>query len=427
MPTVTRIKAKLHSPAGKQVAAYTRVSGAKDAQLNSLAAQTDYFTKLITNNPLWVFGEIYIDEAKTGTLDDRPAFQRMLADCRDGKIDIVLTKSISRFARNTVTLLETTRELKNLGIDVYFERERIHSINSEGELMLSLLAAFAQEESRSVSENCKWRIRKTFMEGKATPHKMLGYTYKDGLFSVKEEEREVVQYIFGSYLSGMGKESISNKLKTIGINITPNGVMKILYNEKYVGDMLLQKTHVPDHMTKRSIRNSGVLPMYAVTDSHEPLVERTMAEAVQAEAARRAAKYQPIRRAPVRHELTGMIRCDICGATYRHKMADAGTKHEKPAWICGTYNRYGKAACASQQIPEAVLIEKTEETLGKPFNELRKIVKEIRVPAHNRLVFVFPDDSTIAVKWRRPSRRDSWTPEMREAARRKGKKCQQCE
>ena len=150
----------------KKVAAYARVSSGKDAMLHSLSAQVSYYSKMIQSRPGWQYVGVYADEAATGTKDNRNEFQRMISDCKSGNIDMIITKSISRFARNTVTLLETVRELKNLGVNVWFEKENIHSISGDGELMLTILASFAQEESLSVSENCKWRIRNEFKQGK---------------------------------------------------------------------------------------------------------------------------------------------------------------------------------------------------------------------------------------------------------------------
>ena len=231
-----------------RVAAYARVSSGKDAMLHSLSAQVGYFTELIQSNPEWRMVGIYSDEALTGTKENREEFQRMLTDCREGKIDLILTKSISRFARNTVTLLETVRELKLLNVDVYFEEQNIHSISSDGELMLSILSSYAQEESRSVSENCKWRIRNDFAQGKVCSMKMLGYRRtKDGSLEVNADEAEIVKYIFALYLSGYGKLKISNILNeehipTLnGCEWTPGSVRRILDNEKYAGNMLLQK------------------------------------------------------------------------------------------------------------------------------------------------------------------------------------------
>jgi len=174
--TITRIQAPPKPPERQRVAAYSRVSDGKDAMLHSLSAQVSYYSSMIQRNPEWVYAGTYADEALTGTKDARPEFQRLLADCQAGKIDAVITKSVSRFARNTVDTLETVRELRALDIDVFFEEQGIHTLGAEGELLLTLLASYAQEESYSVSENCKWRIRKQFAEGQPTPCKVYGYT-----------------------------------------------------------------------------------------------------------------------------------------------------------------------------------------------------------------------------------------------------------
>ena len=180
---ITRVEQSLPAlPVLKRVAAYARVSTAKDAMLHSLSAQVSYYSSLIQQNPEWLFSGVYCDEGLTGTKDARPGFQQMLDDCRAGKIDMVITKSISRFARNTLILLDTVRELKSLNVDVYFEEQNIHSISGDGELMLTILASYAQEESRSVSENCKWRIRERYKQGEIVSLRYLyGYRInKDG-------------------------------------------------------------------------------------------------------------------------------------------------------------------------------------------------------------------------------------------------------
>lgn len=232
----------------KRVAAYARVSSGKDAMLHSLSAQISYYNSYIGSRGDWELAGIYADEALSGTKADRPEFQRMLADCRAEKIDMVITKSLTRFARNTVTLLETARELKLLGVDIFFEKENLHTLSSDGELMLTLLASFAQEESRSVSENQKWRIHKMFESGRPNTGRMLGYRLKDGTLCVVPEEAEIVKIIFTDFLSGMGKNAIARKLNDMGIPTLSNSVWRdntidgILKNEKYTGDMILQKT-----------------------------------------------------------------------------------------------------------------------------------------------------------------------------------------
>lgn len=201
----------------KRVAAYARVSCDKDTMLHSLAAQIDYYRKYIIRNPEWEFVGVYADEAKTGTKEDREQFQKLLSDCRSGLIEMVITKSISRFARNTVTLLGTVRELKELGISVFFEDQNINSISEEGELMLTLLASQAQEESLSCSENCKWRIRKGFEQGQPNTCTMLGYRLVKGKITLVPEEAEIVREIFARYLSGFGMQRIANMLNERGV------------------------------------------------------------------------------------------------------------------------------------------------------------------------------------------------------------------
>ena len=274
-------------PLRLRVAAYARVSSGKDAMLHSLSAQVSYYSNLIQQRPDWEYTGVYADEALTGTKDSRPEFQRLITDCHDGKIDLVITKSISRFARNTVTLLETVRELKMLGIDVYFEEQNIHSISGDGELMLTILASYAQEESRSVSENCKWRIRNNFKEGIPHAFPILGYQLNGGTLEIVPHEAEIVRMIFVDYLSGMGKNTIMNKLNAAGFKTKrgnawqESAVDRILRNEKYIGDMLLQKIYIPDHINKIRCPNHGQLPRYYVKDSHTPIIDRDTFRRVQ--------------------------------------------------------------------------------------------------------------------------------------------------
>ena len=205
---VSRIAPAVQMTKRKRVAAYARVSSGKDAMLHSLAAQVSYYSELIQRNPQWEYAGVYADENLSGTKEARPEFQRMLRDCRDGKIDRILCKSTSRFARNTVTLLETARELKGLGISVSFEKENIDTMSGDGELMLAILASLAQEESRSVSENCKWRVRKKFEQGIPTGLRMYGYDVRNGSFTILPEEAAIIQRIFHMYLDGIRKKNI---------------------------------------------------------------------------------------------------------------------------------------------------------------------------------------------------------------------------
>jgi len=403
-----------------RAAAYARVSSGKDAMLQSLSAQVSYYSDYIQRRKGWQYAGVYADEAYTGTKDNRPEFQRLLADCRAGKIDVIITKSVSRFARNTLTLLSVMRELKDLGVAVFFEKENIWSNSGDGELMLTILASYAQEESRSVSENCKWRIRKRFENGETYGlHYMFGYRIKQGVFNIVPEEAAVIREIYADYLSGMGIEAIMKKLRARGVNIGRMGINGILRNEKHTGDLRLQKTFIADHLTKRKEKNRGQLPMFYIEDNHEPIIDKDTFALVQAEIKRRAGKFHPSTEPAPVYPFTGMIRCGICGERYRRKTTAAGTKYEKPVWICKTFNVYGKGACCSQQIPEDVLMRQTAVALGIFSFDAGKLaaeVSEIRVPGANQLLFDFKDGHEVGLAWQ-TSRRDSWTPEMKQQAR----------
>jgi len=412
----------------RRVAVYARVSGRKDAALDSLSAQISHYSTYIQRRDDWEFAGIYADEAVTGTKERRAEFQRLLNDCRNGKVDMVVTKSISRFARNTVTLLETVRELKQLGIEVYFECENIHALSGEGELMLTILASFAQEESRSASENQKWRIRKMFQEGRPNTGRMLGYKLVDGVLTVIPKEAVIVRLIFESYLSGMGRDRIVKKLIELGIPTRSNArwntqvIVKILKNEKYTGNMILQKTFRLDHVSKKQCRNNGELPKYHVKNSHEAIVDNETFMLVQTEMVRRAEYYAPKDRVKKLYPFTSIIRCGICGKSYRRKLANAGSKYQKPVWICPTFNVYGKDACSSQQIPESILMKVVAETLGLDnfcMESFAAVILTIHIEAPGFLRLVNKDGSEQQIEWRNPSRSESWTEDMRQAAREK--------
>ena len=286
-------------PTRKKVAAYARVSMETERLNHSLSAQVSYYSGLIQQHPGWQYVGVYSDEAKTGTKDTREAFVRLVSDCKAGKVNMVITKSISRFARNTVTLLETVRDLKALGIDVFFEEQNIHTLSADGELMLSILASYAQEESLSASENQKWRVRKNFEEGKPWNGTLLGYRYRNGVYVIEPDEAETVRRIFREYLSGKGIVSIANDLNADGVRTryenawSKGGVSRILHNYAYTGNLLLQKTFRENHLTKKTVVNEGQLPMYHAEGTHEAIISMDDYEAAQAEIAQRAAKYVP--------------------------------------------------------------------------------------------------------------------------------------
>lgn len=403
-------------PSLTRVAAYARVSSGKDAMLHSLSAQVSYYNDLIQKHPGWVFCGVYADEALTGTKADRKNFTRLLEDCKAGKVDMIVTKSISRFARNTLTLLETVRMLKDIGVDVYFEEQNIHSASADGELMLTILASYAQEESLSASENQKWRIRRNFENGMPWTGTMLGYRYDSGKYIVVPEEAEVVRFIFDSYLSGMGFTAIMKTLNEKGIPTRngnawcKNSVVKVLRNYAYTGNLLLQKTYRENHLTKRTLQNNGELPKYHIEHSHEAIIPLRQFNAVQEEIKHRADKHAHIS-PKVTYPFTGLIVCGNCGKHYRRKVTRSGA-----VWICSTFNTIGKEYCASKQIPESILISITEETLGS-INALNDKITAIRAEKDNTLVFCFTNGESSVKRWTDRSRRESWTDEMRETAR----------
>ena len=418
---IRKVKPAAAMPRLERGAAYCRVSSGKDAMLHSLSAQVSHYSELIQRRPGWAYAGVYADEALTGTKDDRPEFQRLLADCRAGKIDRVLTKSVSRFARNTVTLLETVRELKELGVAVYFEEQNIDSLSGDGELMLTILASFAQEESKSVSDNCKWRIRKDFSEGKPMNLPLLyGYRREKGRIVIDEREAEIVRFIFRSCLNGMGKGRITEALREQGVPCRLGGewqtetVGGILKNEKYTGDALLQKTYIENHLTKRKCFNRGELPQYYAESTHPAIIDHEMYEKVQVLIAERREKTNVQKDVTARYPFSGLIVCGCCGAHYHRR-----TNPTRITWQCVTYLRRGKKHCAAKQIPEETLRSLTREALGVPeiTEENIRALAEIQIPCPNHILFVFKDGHETERVWQDRSRAESWTDEMREKAR----------
>ncbi len=372
----------------------------------------------------------------------------MLADCRVGKIDRIITKAISRFARNTVTLLETVRELKALGIAVYFEEQNIDSLSGNGELMLTILASLAQEESRNVSENCKWRIRKDFYEGKPMNlAKLYGYQKASKKLDEKsndeaaqiiidETEAQVVRGIFSDYLKGIGTPSIAARLRKekitcrLGGEWTPTLVMGMLKNEKYTGDSILQKTYKQDHLNKRKCKNNGEIDKYYVEETHPAIISHEIYEAVQARIAQAQEHFSSSPMPAVRYPFTGLIVCDYCGKHYRRRtdvQRPNGRKATEYIWQCGTYLTRGRKECPAKQIPEETLKSLTCEVLGvsEVTSENIRNLQAIRIPCANHVLFVFADGHEELRVWKDRSRAESWTDEMREAARARAEKQKQ--
>jgi DNA invertase Pin-like site-specific DNA recombinase len=419
--TITKIEAKPRILTKTKVAAYARVSSGKDAMLHSLASQVSHYKKLIQDNNDWEFAGVYADEAYTGTKESRVEFQQLIKDCKAGKIDMIITKSISRFARNTVTLLKTVRELKSIQVDVFFEEQNIHSISNEGEMILTLLASVAQEESRSVSDNMKWRIKREFekgvMWGGRSP---LGYSLKNKTFHVIPKEAEVVQLIYKLYVDGNGAEAICQILDAKGIKPkeskkwSPSSIIKILSNRNYTGDLLLQKTYLNNHLSKKQVINKGELDRYLVKRNHEAIISNELFDKVQKLKHQRAIKNKS-NRPKKKTFLHGLIQCGICGSTYTPKKM-----RQKEIWICSKSASKGQDVCDSKLVPHNMIVEASKHVIDMDqYNEVvfKSKVTKINVQANKVLEFHMKDGKVINYRWKHKSRSKSWTPEMKEKAR----------
>lgn len=408
-------------PRALRVCAYARVSSGKDAMLHSLSAQVSHYSEMIQSHIGWVYCGVYSDEALTGTKSDREGFQQMLTDCRAGKIDMVITKSISRFARNTVTLLQTVRELKSMGIDVYFEEQYIHTISADGELMMTILASYAQEESLSASENQKWRVRKAFENGELINLRFLfGYSITADGVQINEKEAAIVREIFSRFNGGESMSSISRDLNARGYRGALGGkwcaerMRNTLSNEKYLGNALLQKRYRNNHIEKKLVANKGELPMYYAEGTHEPIIDQATFDKAQ-ERLRMLAQQTANRKKPTRSAFSGLIHCGLCGNTYKRV-----TYRKKHYWNCTTFQTKGKSECAAKRIPEETLEVLTCEVLGAVSFDpdmVRSKITAIRAEKSNMVVYCMDDGSEIVKRWKDRSRAESWTPEMKEKAR----------
>lgn len=346
-----------------RVAAYCRVSTEEEEQQSSYEAQCKYYKDKIMSNPEWILDDIYADEGITGTSTrKREDFNRMIRRCRKKKIDLILTKSISRFARNTLDCLRYVRALKELGIGVYFEKENINTLDMDTELILTFMGAFAQSESESISANVKWGIRQAMKEGKVhiNFNRLYGYYLKeDGSPGIDREKAEAIQYIYDRYLSGDSLREIKLGLEIGGV-LAPSGaerwdiseIRRILGNEKYAGDALLQKTFKPDVMSGKIVKNTGQLPMYLVQNNHPAIIDRDRFNAVQAERARRTAGKSPSQKNAAtgrscyssKYALSERLICGECGTLYRRCTWKRNGK-SKIVWRCVSRLDYGKQYC----------------------------------------------------------------------------------
>ena len=346
----------------RRVAGYARVSTDSDEQFTSYEAQVDYYTRYIKQNPEWEFVKVYTDEGISGTnTKKRTGFNEMIADATSGKIDLIVTKSVSRFARNTVDSLVTIRKLKEKGVEVYFEKENIYTFNGKGELLLTIMSSLAQEESRSISENVTWGQRKRFADGKVSlPYKQfLGYRKgTDGLPEVVPEEAIIVRRIYSRFMEGLTPGNIARELTDDGIP-TPAGkqqwrastVESILKNEKYKGAALLQKCFTVDFLTKKKKVNEGEVPQYYVEHSHEPIITPEEFDKVQTEFERRK---KISRRYSGKSIFSSRIICGDCGSFFGSKVWNSTGEYRRVIWQCN--NKFkGEHKCETPHLDEEML------------------------------------------------------------------------
>lgn len=398
MPRIIRLERDaLKKVSRKKVAAYARVFMETDMLHHSIFAQINYYSTLIQKNPNWEYAGVYADEgiSRRGT-KHRSEFNGLIDDCKSGKVDMILVKSISRFARNTVDLLETVKILKTLGINVYFERENINSISSEGELLLTLLASFAQEESRSTSENVRWGIRKNFEKGIANCTKApYGYRWDGEKFRIIEEQGEIVKEIFRRYIDGEPAYSIAKSLASRGVKgqsgrpMEQTTVKLILANISYTGTRVLQKYYISESQVRKI--NKSELPMYLVDDMYEPLIsEETHDKAIQI--MKKRADSMPNKN-PKLTPLSVMVKCGTCGCGISRRRS---TKR----WVCNQKERKGLKACSSRPILEKELFGAATSIMGRSDlsrTEFKGKVEKVVVYG-DRIEFELTDGKITSIK-----------------------------
>ncbi len=345
--TLNRFTAdSIESAKRRRTAAYARVSTDHEDQQTSYEAQVSYYTSYIRSRPDLEFVNVYTDEGISGTSTARrEGFRQMIADAMAGKIDLIITKSVSRFARNTVDSLTTIRQLKEHKVECYFEKENISTFDSKGELLLTIMASLAQEESRSISENCVWGQRKRFADGKVTVpfSRFLGYDRgEDGNLIVNQKEAELVREIYQMFLSGVSPYSIAKRLTERKIP-SPGGkdrwykgtITSILSNEKYKGDALLQKVYTTDFLTKRKKLNVGEVPQYYVEGNHEAIIPEDIFERAQAELERRRKPDKPdTPDKPANAVFLPRIICGCCCGAYSAKVWHSTNRYKRTIWQC---------------------------------------------------------------------------------------------
>ena len=397
----------------KKVCAYARVSMETDRLKHSLSAQISYYSKLIQANPTWEFKGIYSDYGISGTsISKRPGFMEMMEECKKGNIDIILTKSIKRFARNTVDLLETVRYLKSKGIDVRFENENINSLSADGELMLSILASFAQEESRSISENVKWGTVKRFKQGIPNGRfNIFGYVWEEDKLVIVEDEAKIVRRIYSEYLSGKSRLEIEKMFDKEGIKTrrgyrwVDSSIKVILRNITYTGNLLFQKEYVVDPITKKRKLNRGELPQYFVENTHEAIIPKETYDKVQVEMQRRREAGAIGNPAIPTTEITGRIRCPYCGKNFQSNVRNLANGKIK-LWSCATRKSGRGNPCHTGDINDGLIKEIICEVLEiEKYNPdiFTKEIDHIDVIEKEKFIFYLTDGRIVEKPYRKIS------------------------
>ena len=386
-PTLQRLTtAPLAAPVKRKVAGYARVSTDSDEQLLSYEAQVDYYTRFIRSHDDWEYVALYTDEGISGTnTKKREGFKRMIADALAGKIDLIVTKSVSRFARNTVDSLTVIRQLKEHGTEVYFEKENIWTFDGKGELLITIMSSIAQEESRSISENTTWGRRKQFQDGKVSVafKYFLGYDRgPDGNLVINPEQAEIVKLIYRLYLSGYSFISVARELTKRGIP-TPKGrqkwnlstVKSILTNEKYKGDALLQKGYTVDFLQKKYKKNTGEVPQYYVEGNHEAIIRPAVFDMVQEEIARRSGYSK-------RYSGVGIfarkIKCGCCGDWYGSKVWHSNDKYRKVVYRCNSKYKDGRK-CSTPHVTEGEIKALLPKAISKLLVDRDELIANLQM------------------------------------------------
>ena len=376
----------------RRVCAYCRVSTEQDDQLNSLENQKQFFERYIGNNLDWQFCGLYVDEGISGTsVDKRAGFQRMVADAEGHKFDLLLTKEISRFARNTLDSIFYTRKLKNLGVGVYFMNDNINTLDADAELRLTIMSSIAQEESRKTSDRVRWGQRRQMEKGVVFGSSVFGYHLKDGKLTINEDEAKIVRLIFDLYLSGMGIHLVSKELENRGIT-APNGdtrwknstVLKLLKNDKYIGTLRQKKQITTDYLSHKRKINYGEEDYIIIENNHAPIVDKEIFEKVQKERSRRRTTTVERGRYSNRHVWSGKIKCAYCNSTFKRKSMK---NPDRTFWQCTEAVTYGrekinsqgqKVGCNSQSVHEQFLRANFLAVLDAAIENKDLVVQELR-------------------------------------------------